>query len=47
MKNEAGGAEPQEDLFEDVGYGAFGPDENWAQSGTYVGTGATSFQGWG
>jgi hypothetical protein len=46
--NVSGGAEPQDDFFEDVDYvGAFGPDENWAQSWTYVGDGGSEYPGLG
>jgi len=46
--NVSGVAEPQDGFFEDVDYvGAFGPDENWAVSWTYVGEGGSEYPGLG
>jgi hypothetical protein len=44
----SGVAEPKGNFFEDVDYvGAFGPDENWAQSWTYIGQGGSEYPGLG
>jgi hypothetical protein len=43
-----GVATPPADFFEDVDYvGAFGPDENWAESWAYVGDGGSEYPGLG
>jgi hypothetical protein len=44
----SGVAEPSGDFFEDVNYvGAFGAEENWAASWTYVGQGGSEYPGLG
>ncbi len=44
----SGVAEPSGDFFEDVDYiGAFGKEENWARSWTYVGQGGSEYPGLG
>ena len=45
-RSASGVSEPENGFFEDVDYvGAFGPEENWAQSWTYVGNGGSEYPG--